>query len=87
MLGDYATAISQDMADGLFSTFYNLSPSTFEMHILPAIKNFADYPSNETYNSLDSIITNRYNWAKDEHKNGIMRRAKADAEFFNLSQI
>lgn len=87
MLGDYATAISQDMADGLFSTFYNLSPSTFEMHILPAIKNFADYPSNETYNSLDSIITNRYNWAKDEHKNGIMRRAKADAEFFNPSQI
>lgn len=87
MLGNYAVAIEQDMADGLFSTFYNLSPTTFETRILPVVRSFVDYPSSETYNSLNSIITNRYNWAKDEHKNGIMRRAKADAEFFNPSQI
>lgn len=87
MLGDYAKAVNQGMLDALFSTYYNISPSTFQQKYLPYFQNFVDYPSDESYNKLDSALRNRYKIAKDEHKLGIKRRAESDLKFMDRNEI
>lgn len=87
ILGDYAKAVNQGMLDALFSTYYNMSPATFQQRYLPYFQNFVDRPSSESYNKLDSALRNRYKISKDEHKLGIKRRAESDLKFMNRDEI
>lgn len=79
MFGKYVDLLGQDTADALFSTYYNLSPNTFEKKILPQAINYAKNPNAENYNILNQTLVNRWTWAQKRDQRGIKRRAKADA--------
>jgi hypothetical protein len=68
---EFANAIGEDIGrrltsnelDGIFSTFYNLSPKTFNEKILPSIKKYAMDPNVLNRNELVDTMSNRYTLA------------------------
>jgi hypothetical protein len=56
--------LTQDELDGLFSTFYNVAPRTYEREFLPAVTNYANNKTWETQAAMDTALRNRYMLSK-----------------------
>ena len=77
--------LTQDELDGLFATFYNVAPRTYEREFLPAVTNYANNKTWETQAAMDTALRNRYMLSKKIYQNGIKRRAAADVDLMGLS--
>lgn len=92
---EFANAIGEDIGrrltskelDGIFSTFYNLSPKTFNEKILPSIKKYAMDPNVLNRNELVDTMSNRYTLAAQKYQKGIKRRAAADTALTGLTRV
>lgn len=84
-MGAIGANLTQDELDGLFSTFYNVAPRTYEREFLPAVTNYANNKTGETQAAMDTALRNRYMLSKKIHQNGIKRRAAADVDLMGLS--
>ena len=78
LMGDRGKYFTQDELDGMFSTYYNLKPSTFNDRFMGLIDNYVNDTSNDNLNMLKYSMLSRYNLSKKEHKRGIRNRAAAD---------
>ena len=77
--------LTQDELDGLFATFYNVAPRTYEREFLPAVTNYANNKTWETQAAMDTALRNRYMLSKKIYQKGIKRRAAADVDLMGLS--
>lgn len=82
MKNNYDGLTQQDL-DGLFSTFYNISPRIYRKKIMPYVKNYTEQQNSDSYNNLQNALINRYSFAPEKYKNGIKRRAKADVQLMS----
>lgn len=71
--------LTQGQLDGLFGTYYNISPNTFKKKILSLAVVAANNPTEENNKALYDCIANRYTWAAKQYQNGIKRRCTAEA--------
>lgn len=80
MMGDRGKYFTQDELDGMFSTFYNLSPDTFKKVILPQVDKYVGDTNPDNLQAIQDTMRNRWTLAKKVHQNGIRNRANADAD-------
>lgn len=86
MMGDRGKYFTQDELDGMFSTFYNLSPDTFQKVIMPQIDRYVEDTSPDNLKAIQDTMRNRWTLAKRVHQNGIRNRANADVNLMGNVQ-
>lgn len=80
MLGDRGKYFSQNELDGMFSTFYNLAPKTFDTQFMSLINNYVNDTDPRNLEAIESAIHNRWMLSRKIHQNGIRNRANADVD-------
>lgn len=83
IMKNYYKGFTQQDLDGMFSTFYNMSPYTYRRKMLPFVMEYNSKQDSESYQNIKNWMLNRYKLSKPEHKKGIKRRAKADVDLMH----
>ena len=86
MLGDRGKYFTQNELDGMFSTFYNLSPNTFNTQFMSLINNYVNDTSPQNLEALQDTMRNRWVLSKKTHQKGIRNRANADVDLMGGTQ-
>ena len=78
IMGDRGKYFTQNELDGMFSTYYNLAPDTFNQRFMSLIDNYVNDTSPQNLQALKDSIADRWVLAKNIHKRGIRNRAASD---------
>lgn len=84
MMKDLGLHLTSKELDGLFSTFYNLRPSTFKDRIMPHVQKYAMETNEANAMALQDVLQNRYTWAEKQYQKGIRNRAAADVSLMGF---
>lgn len=78
IMGNRGKYFTQNELDGMFSTYYNLAPDTFNQRFMSLIDNYVNDTSPQNLQALKDSMADRWVLAKNIHKRGIRNRAASD---------